>query len=44
MAVVLLTGLLVSVVFVGVVAQIIATRQPRERRSGKRDLASRKER
>ncbi|MER5349602.1 hypothetical protein ABT093_04635 [Kitasatospora sp. NPDC002551] len=38
---VLLTGLLVSVVFVGVVAQIIATRQPRERRSGKRDLAPR---
>ncbi|GAA1404819.1 hypothetical protein GCM10009639_51080 [Kitasatospora putterlickiae] len=41
MAVVLLTGLLVSVVFVGVVAQIIATRQPREQRSGKRDLAPR---
>ncbi|MFE6868502.1 hypothetical protein ACFVFS_18280 [Kitasatospora sp. NPDC057692] len=43
MAVVLLTGLLVSVVFVGVVAQIIATRQPRERRTGKRDLAPRKD-
>ncbi|MFC5662989.1 hypothetical protein ACFP3U_08320 [Kitasatospora misakiensis] len=39
MAVVLLTGLLVSVVFVGVVAQIIATRQPRERHLAKRDLA-----
>ncbi|MEV6973425.1 hypothetical protein [Kitasatospora sp. NPDC093806] len=39
MAVVLLTGLLVSVVFVGVVAQIIATRQPRERRSSGGDLA-----
>lgn len=43
MAVVLLTGLLVSVVFVGVVAQIIATRQPRERRPTRGDLAPRKD-
>ncbi|MED7949816.1 hypothetical protein [Streptomyces sp. BE303] len=40
MAVVLLTGLLVSVLFVGVVAQIIASRQQRERRSGGGDSAS----
>ncbi|MFF2039500.1 hypothetical protein ACFVVX_03670 [Kitasatospora sp. NPDC058170] len=40
MGIVLLAGLFVSVLFVGVVAQITATRQPRERRTVRRDLAS----
>lgn len=40
MGVVLLAGLLASVLFVGVVAQLIAHRQPRERRSTRRDLAA----
>lgn len=40
MDVVALAGLLVSVVYVGVVAQITASRQPRERHAVKRDLDS----